>query len=214
MNNPVRYVDPTGETVKPSDEEALKMIQNTLTKEDMQYVRFDENGNIDKDYLNSHTSESGNYGSLLELVNSDIITEVSLASGFSYMDNNGNMQEVKEMSYQGPDPEFADPTGSTIGGTTTGEAGLMGQTLLPGKGTSGRNSPDNTIKVIMNVNLSPAARAEMYSHEANGHALMFVRTGDRVKSGHIIIGSTDTNTPLVNMIKSSKMETVINMLKP
>jgi len=211
-NNPVRYIDPDGRDVKPIGEEALKMIQNTLTQEDMQYVRFDKNGNIDKDYINSHSSESGNFNSLLELVNSDILTEVSLASSYTYMDNDGNMQTVT-MSYQGPDPDFADPTGSSIGGTTTGEAGLMGQTLLPGKGISGANSPDNTIKVIMNEKLSPAARAEIYSHEANAHALMYVRTGDRVQSGHIIKGSTDTNKPLVNMIRTSKMETVINMLK-
>jgi hypothetical protein len=63
----------------------------------------------------------------------------------------------------------------------------------------------------MNEKLSPEARAEMYSHEANGHALMFIRTGDRIKAGHIIVGSKDTNTPLVNMIKKSKMETIRNM---
>ena len=209
-NNPIRNIDPTGKTVRPADEEALKMIQNTLTTQDMQYVRFDADGNIDKDYLNSHTSESGNYGTLLELVNSDIITDVSLASGYTYMDNDGNMQS-KTMSYQEPDPEFADPTGSTLGGTTTGEAGLMGQTLLPGKGQGGANSPDNTIKVIINVKLSPAAQAEMYSHEGNGHALMYVKTGDRVQSGHIFNGSKDMNKTLDNMIIRSKMETVKNM---
>jgi hypothetical protein len=186
------------------------MIQNTLTKEDMQYVRMDKNSLIDKEYLNSHKSESGNYNSLSELVNSDIMTEVSLGNSYFFMDNAGNMQTAT-MSYQYPDPDFVDADGSTLNGTTTGEAGLMGQTLLPGNGTSGVNSPDNSIKIIMNEKLSPAARAEMYSHEANGHALMFVRTRDRTKAGHILIGSRDTNTPLINMITSSKMETVKNM---
>jgi RHS repeat-associated protein len=209
-NNPLRFIDRDGRDVKPIGDEALKMIHNTLTKEDIKFVRLDTNGNIDRDFLNSHKSESGNYNALSELVNSDILTEVSLGNSYSFMDNNGNMQTAK-MSYQSADPEFADIDGSTLNGTTTGEAGLMGQTLLPGKGTSGVNSPDNSIKIIMNKDLSPAARAEMYSHEANGHALMYIRTGDRTKSGHIISGSKDTNTPLINIIKTSKMETVKNM---
>ena len=209
-NNPMKFIDPDGRSVRPVDEEALKMIQNTLTKEDMQYVRFDKNGLIDKEYLNSNKSESGNFNSLLELVNSDILTEVSISHSYSYMDNDGNMK-TNIMSYQEADPYFVDPTGSTLNGTTTGEAGLMGQTLFPGKGASGVNSPDNSIKIVMNKNLSPAASAEMYSHEAYGHALMYVRTGDRVQSGHIFKGMTDTNIPLRNMIINSKMETVKNM---
>ncbi|MCL1938191.1 MAG: hypothetical protein FWF52_07335 [Candidatus Azobacteroides sp.] len=210
-NNPVRYIDPDGRDVKPADNEALKMIQNTLTTKDMKYVRFDANGNIDKDYLNSHISESGNYNALRELVNSDILTEVSLATHYTYVDRNGKQHPSVTMSYQKPDPELSDPTGSTLNGTTTGEGGLMGQTLLHGKGVYDVNSPDNTIRVIMNRKLSPAARAEMYSHEANGHALMYVRTRDRLQSGHIFSGSKDINKPLVDMIIKSKMETVKNM---
>jgi hypothetical protein len=59
--------------------------------------------------------------------------------------------------------------------------------------------------------LSPAARAEMYSHEANGHALMYVRTRDRGQSGHNTVGSVSTNKVLNDMIIRSKMETVRNM---
>lgn len=212
LNNPLKYIDPDGRDVKPVGEEALEMIRNTLTTEDMKYIQLDKNGLIDKQLMNSHKSKSGNFGALLELVNSDILTEVSFAvDQFSYMDNDGKMQTM-EMSYFGPDPEFMDPTGSTMNDTTTGESGRMGVTLLPGKGTSTVNSPDNTIKVIMNKNLSPAARAEMYSHEANGHALMYVRTGDRKQSGHQVgKGWVETNIPLRDMIIKSKQETVTNM---
>jgi RHS repeat-associated protein len=212
-NNPVRYIDPTGKIVRPVNEEALKMIHNTLASDDMQYVRLDKYGNIDKDYLNSHTSESGNYGALSELVNSDMMVNVSFSvdDSFNYMDNNGEMQPYP-MTYD-IIPELSDPIGSDPNSTSTGECGNMGITLLPGKGTSGVNSPDNSIHIIMNEHLSPAAAAEMYSHEANGHALMYVRTGDRKQSGHIFEGSRDTNTPLLNMIKTSKMETIRNMQK-
>jgi len=115
------------------------------------------------------------------------------------------------MGYQGPNTFNPDSDGSTPNGTTTGEAGLMGVTLLPGKGGSGVNSRDNTISVVINKNLSEAARAEMYSHEANGHVQMYLITGNRSQSGHIYVGSTDVNQPLKAMIIKSKMETVNNM---
>ncbi|NMA74605.1 MAG: RHS repeat-associated core domain-containing protein [Bacteroidales bacterium] len=210
-NNPLKYIDPDGKDVKPIGEEALEMIQNTLSKDDMKYVQFDKNMLIDKELINSHKSESGNFGALLELVNSDILIEVSLGDEFSYMDNEGNIQDRK-MSYQEADPEFADTSDNvTLNGTTTGEAGFMGVALLPGKGISGQNSPDKSIKIIMNKNLSLPARAEMYSHEANGHALMYVRTRNRTESGHKFEGSRDVNKPLVKMILDSKKETIKNM---
>ena len=82
---------------------------------------------------------------------------------------------------------------------------------MPGNGSSGVNSVNNSIKVIVHSSLSDAGKAEMYSHEANGHGLMYVRTSDRVQSGHQYKGLTDINIPLKNMIIRSKMETVTNM---
>jgi len=69
---------------------------------------------------------------------------------------------------------------------------------------------DNTITVIVNQHLSEAGRAETYSHEANGHALMYLRTKDRTQSGHVLPNET-RNIPLREIINSSKMETVKNM---
>lgn len=211
LNNPVRFIDPDGRVVKPADQEALKMIQNTLTTEDIKYVQFDKDGNIDRDLINSRKSESGNFNSLLGLVNSDIITNVSHVEGdITYTDNNGNSQPMT-MPYIAADPEFADPNGVTSAGTSTGEAGRIGVTLLPGRGESGVNSPDATIKVYINKLLSPAAQAEAYSHEANGHALIYVETKDRKQSGHIYEGSRDTNQALKGRIIKSKQETITNM---
>jgi hypothetical protein len=211
--NPIKHVDPTGKIVRPINKETLKVIQNTLNKEDIKYVRFDANGNIDRDYLNSHSSKSGNYAALLELVNSNIVINVSLSENVEYMDNEGNMR-TKAFIYQEADFEFADPEGNTIGGTSTGEAGYMGQTLMPGQGKSGMNSPDNSVKVIINKNLSDPARAELYSHEANGHALIYVQTGSREKAIHHPPADgtwRETNTLLMDYIIKSKQETINNM---
>jgi hypothetical protein len=209
--NPINAIDPDGREVRPANKQSLTMIKNTLPKKDRKYVQMGKDGSINKDRMNSHSSESGNYNSLSELVNSGTSIEVSLGSEVTSVDNNGNTQTIT-MGYQEASSEFVDSDGSTPSGTTTGEAGYMGQTLLPGTGESDMNSPDNSIKIIVNENLSPAAQAETYSHEANGHGLMYVRTSDRAQSGHKFgKGMIDKNTPLKNMIKQSKQETIKNM---
>lgn len=143
-NNPIRFIDPDGmlETVKPKDEEALKMITNTLTTEDAKYIKLDKDGNIDRSSINSHTSESGNYNDLKEMVNSDQVIEVSTDDQFNFVDKNGNPGNAS-MSYIPQDPQFpndVDPNGDTMNGTTTGEAGFMGKTLFPDR-EGMQNSP-------------------------------------------------------------------------
>lgn len=93
------------------------------------------------------------------------MVEVSLGEKYEYMDNEGNIQPDK-LTYLGPDADLADTDGAFVSGTTTGEGGRMGITLLPGQGESGVNSPSqNTIKIIVHKNLSSPARSEIYSHE-------------------------------------------------
>ena len=174
-DNPIRFIDPDGmlETVKPTDEESLSMIKNTLTEEDAQYVQLDEDGNIDQELINSHSSESGNFNSLTEMVNSDQVVEVSTNDNFNYVDENGNSGTASMSYIPANDPRSLgkDPSGETMNGTTTGETGFMGKTLFPDRDGM-QNSPDGTIKIIVNKNLSDAAKAEVYSHEGNGHALL------------------------------------------
>lgn len=49
----------------------------------------------------------------------------------------------------------------------------------------------------------------MYSHEANGHAYIYIETnGDREKSSHqFTLGGMDSNTYLFNLINKSMNET-------
>lgn len=129
------------------------------------------------------------------------------------MDNDGNIVN-KEMSYIEPDEDFADKSFEYTNGLTTGEGGNNGVTLLPGKGESSVNSLNNSIiEVVVNNELSKIGRAETYSHEANGHVLMFVRTNDRNKSAHQAFGVKEMNIPLRNMIISSRKETIKNLNK-
>ncbi len=219
-DNPILFIDPTGmtpETVKPvgnTEEErqqAVKMITNTLSKEDAKYVRLDANGNIDKDYLNSHSSDSKNLASLKDMVNSEQLIEVSLNDNYDNVDANGTLKNSKMDYYPADDFSDKDVDGSTMGGTSTGESGFLGKTLFPDK-KGLENSPDGTLRVIVNKNLSEAGRAEIYSHEANGHAHIYIVTGgDREKASHNAKGMKEQNQELKTRILESKQETIKNM---
>ncbi len=212
-NNPVRCVDPNGEDVHPVGEEEYAMILNTIPQEDRAYVQLDKNGFIDKDLINSHQSESGNYNGLCDLVNDNITYDVILEdSEFPYMDQEGNAKS-QIATYQGiwQYSEY-DKDGSTTNQFTTGEGGVTGLTLFPGKFCL-TNSPDNNVKIYVNKQLSEAGRAESFSHEGFGHALLYGLNGhNAINAGHFYgPGMSDSNTTLVNMIISAKKETIKNM---
>ena len=214
LDNPLKFIDPDGmDTINAVQQEAQKMITNTLTTDDAKYVSFDENGNIDKDLVNSHCSDSGNYNDLQNILNSSTPVIVMLDDKVSFVDGNGQ-PGVHKMSYSPPDPTDTDPTGKTISGTSTGESGFMGKTLFPDlKG--GENSPDRHMYIIVNKNLSEAAAAETHSHEANGHGVIYVTTHDREQASHQVITTggklKETNKILIQKITTSKKETILNM---
>jgi len=161
--------------------------------------------------LNSYSSKSFNFNALKELVNSDILISVRLDNSYSYIDNEGVLHN-KNMTYFEPDKYFMDVNFEYTNGLTTGETGNNGITLLPGKGESGVNSIDNgSIEIIVNDKLSKIGRAETYSHEANGHGLMFVRTRNREESAHKFNGLEEMNIPLKELIINSRKETIRNL---
>lgn len=108
-------------------------------------------------------------------------------------------------------PEDIDTNGDTPSGVSTGESGFLGKTLFPDlKGL--QNSPNDNIIVVINKNLSPEGAAETYSHEANGHALLYIiNGGDHNGASHDFKGSEDQNKRLEKMIIESKKETIKNM---
>ena len=95
----------------------------------------------------------------------------------------------------------------------TGENGFLGKTLFPDN-YGFQNSPNKNIIVIINNNLSQAGAAEIYSHEANGHALLYILNGGNHKgASHQFVRGLclDGNKNLVKMIINSKKETIKNM---
>ena len=207
-NNPVILIDPNGEEVIPKDKESFEAITNTLREEDRNYVVLDDQGRINKAILNSHKSESLNYLNLKELVNSDLLINVSSAENHDFMDENSNMHSQNMPYFEGFGPDV-----NAIGtyDLYTGEEGVTGITLLPTDNVSKINSWDKDIHIILNKKLSKVGMAEAYSHEANGHALMYVRKRDRALSGHNAVNMKETNRDLMNMIIESKKETIHNL---
>lgn len=192
----------------------LRMIQNTLPKDARSYVRLDKNGLIDRELLNSYNGESFNVNNLKIIVNSNIVVEVVLSDEFTFMGQDGKLGTAK-MSYKAFDPKFdseedKDLTGKRMSGLSTGESGFIGKTLFPDK-EGIQNSPNNNIIVIINKNLSSAGAAEIYSHEANGHALLYIKNGgNHWGASHQPVGGgwKEGNNILREMIINSKRETI------
>lgn len=141
---------------------------------------------------------------------------VTLDDKYNYASPDGTIAEYK-MEYL-PYDEYSigkDEIGDSPDLLSTGEGGLMGKTLFPDRGGL-QNSVDNAINIVINMHLSTAGAAEIYSHEANGHALLYITNGGNHKeASHQVINIKgklrDMNYTLMEMIKSSKKETVLNM---
>lgn len=217
--NPVNLIDPDGREVKPAGTAESIMIQNTLPKEARDYVRLGKNELIDRTLLNSYGGESLNFNNLKTMVNSDMVVEVVLDDKFTFMGQDGKLGTAT-MHYNAFEPKYdldsdKDLMGETMGGISTGESGFLGKTLFPDK-EGIQNSPNGNIIVIINKNLSPAGAAETYSHEANGHALLYIKNGGNHKGASHqpikgLFSGGESNNNLMEMIINSKKETIKNM---
>lgn len=94
---------------------------------------------------------------------------------------------------------------------TTGEIGNYGKTLFPDR-EGIQNSPSSDIEVFIHPSLSKIGAAEAFSHEAYGHALLYIRNGgNHTEASHKVEGMVETNTVLKTMILGSRRETVSNL---
>ena len=201
--------------IKPYGEKAIETIRNTLPKEARSFVQLDANGMIDKDLLNSYKGESYNVAVLKILVNSDRIIELKIDDSFVFRGPDGNLKR-DALSWFPFEPQFAEENekdiyGDTPSGTSTGESGMMGITLLPDL-DGNWNSPNDNIVVVLHKALSSNAAAEIYSHEMNGHAFLYILNGgNHFGACHQPNDDNqETNTILKWLILRSKKETIYN----
>jgi len=97
-------------------------------------------------------------------------------------------------------------------GSNTGEDGWRGVTQTPGDQAKKYNSPDNTVKIVINSGLSEEGQAQTTSEEAYGHAYLYSK-GEaythQVKSTSE--GFKETNKNLAERITAAIAETIKNM---
>jgi len=207
-DNPMRFIDPDGmiETVKPTSEEALRVLQNTLAVNDAKYVQKDRNGEVDKTLINSHNSNSGNFNDLKTLVNSKTEYKVEVSSEY----------------------QIGDKRQPLVGDN---ENGTKGVTLMPG--AENDPSPDNSVHIITSSKLSEERKVTNLAEEAFGHALFYElkQQGQNVNPNHQyegvyieikgkdgsvvdwVIGREDKNSLLHEHIKERRAEAQDNLKK-
>ncbi len=197
-DNPVLFIDPDGKRVIAQNEEAQKNIENTLSKSEQKYIKFNKNGELNINKMNKCKSTSGNLTALKTLANSKTI--------YNYKSNS---------EYKSGD--------KTVTLVSDKESGTKGVTLMPEAQSD--PSPDNNVYVYTSNKLSPSRQAENAAHELYGHAYFYElkQQGKDVNPFHLYqgtlikevdkdgnaiysIGREDANTELKTQIKEREEE--------
>jgi RHS repeat-associated protein len=99
LNNPIIFVDINGREVRPMSDDAMKIIAYSLSPEEAKYIRIDNNGNIDKLFLQQGKEQmknvGDNYNALLTLANDQRIVEVHVAQSYETTTGKHDMGEVR-----------------------------------------------------------------------------------------------------------------------
>src|SRR6218665_1337784 len=217
LNNPIYFVDPDGNDVKPTSIAAYKAILNTLSAKDQSYVKIDKHGNIDKNLINRAKSISGNFTSLKTLVNDKTLTEVSVTNEYEYKNKEG----AKHFGNVGVkySNELDDAMKDTEGQFTKEQlkssgfkdeihgSGIFGLTILPNGEKDafgdGQGSTNGNITVIISSDANERDAARTVSHEAYGHALFFIK-GNNPNHGETKLSNIELENQIANSVKEAE----------
>ena len=154
---------------------------------------------------------------LKDLVANPVIIDIFLSKSFSWKIGSPYTDNPDYKDLPNPYPmnlgeKMKDPAPKEyVNDLTTGDTGLWGKTLFSDN-DGVQNSTSNNVEVYINLGPSPNGRAEAYSHEVNGHVLLYFRSGyNHKRASHSYIGAIETNTTLRNLIMKSKIETIKNI---
>lgn len=206
-NNPVNRIDPDGKEVVAADILARRNIMNTLSKDEEQYIRFDDHGRLDVTLLNQYDGRSENFTALHALANSETNYIFAVANqdinGSKFFEKGSNPENPNNFSY--------------------------GVTNMPGMEND--PSPNDNVYIFTASFLDEKTQARNTAHEGYGHAYFFelskddpsinpnhtkgiVGTGSEYDSElkmdvpYLIFGQT--NTILENQIKTVEKQAIKN----
>ena len=203
-NNPVSFLDPGGMELYAKDEESQNTLLDLIPENERYYIVFDDEGNVDKDIINSYDGKkSSNFEKISFLVNSDIHFHLAVTDKLIFKDKNGIQDDISLGKTRIDNTRII-----TKYNISTKEVGFTGYALLPGN-SSIFNSPDNNVYAVVNSSLSRQGRAESATHELLGHALVFSLGMPGLSSEHLFLGDdmTDYNILLKSIIIHGLEET-------
>jgi hypothetical protein len=190
-NNPIVYIDVNGDSLKVTND-AIMAIYHSLDKNSN--VHFDvKNGMINPESFKEQAENSNDIvlKDLYEVSINKQIVEMSVAANYDYKDKNGEIRNSDDKGdlrrFNAPydyntneDPlventlkRFGEPTGKTFIGNT-------GRTLFPGNNsTTGANSTNDNIQIILNAKGNANHRAAGSAHELV-HVILHFRSGGNI----------------------------------
>ena len=160
FNNPLVFIDPDGKaafTVVGADKKAQENIKNQLPKESQNYVKFDDNGELDAKLINEgakENPESLNLRMIAHLANSEDTYIYSTTN--QYQAKNKNTGEVEQVNMND-----SGESGATLPTDNTDVTAKLELT-----------SVDENIHVIVSDSLSDKGQAKTTAHETV-HAYLF-----------------------------------------
>ncbi len=147
--NPVKLVDPDGNTVRVADKQSRLNIKYSLTKYESRYIKFDKKGNLDVRRLNRCKSNSVNFNALRTLAQSE--------REYIFSTESFHKDIYNEIDLTNP--------------YRTEGVNNKGVTLMPGNVQD--PSPDQNVYVITSSNLTIEDQVSNLAHEGYGHAFFF-----------------------------------------
>ena len=145
--NPVNLVDPDGRHIRAMGFDAIQVFLNMLSDEEMQYVRFTDDGMLNNDLINTYSGDSILLCTIQKLSNSDVVYD------FRISDNDG-------------EEFFFDKDNNINPGSY-----YYGVTRYPG--ATNKSSWDKNVHVFTASFLSNEKKSENLGHELLGHGYYY-----------------------------------------
>ena len=202
-NNPVNYVDPDGRLVIAKGDSAQNVVLQTIHPNDRQYLSFDENGLLSISKPDLDMSNYSNLTALSQLVNDKTTYYiVTITDQFEYLDEQGNLKT----QLMGPIDHLQFPGETGSFGCDSPDYGFMpGICQTPGIQENKYASPDNSVHINLNAQLSERGFPQLFAHEAYGHAYLYSLGMNHM---HQVVNGKETNRLLATYITLAIQETI------